>query len=250
MIDSDNNVHGQDRGLGPRFRQIADVLKAKISSGEIAAHTALPSERVVAEDFEVSRMTARRSLEALEAEGLAYSAGRRGRFVSPKRVKFDISNTVSFAADAQKAGTEFDITVIEAKEIQANDYLAKKLSVNTGREIYEYCRAFDIKGHTTFIETEYVLKDLFPGFIDLDLTQSTTLLMKDHYGVNASTGDLLIRMRSVTAVEAPLLGDGLNQSVLELEMITYDDTRTPFSLGRQVWRGELAEFSAKAFVNR
>ncbi len=234
----------------PRFRQITEHLKSAISSGHYEVHAALPSERMVAEQFDVSRMTARRALEALESEGLAYSSDRRGRFVSPQRLRFDISNTVSFAADAQRAGTELEIMVLSSKETTASASIAVKLSVKTGTPIYEYCRVFRVKGHTTFLETEYVLQDKFPNFLDLDLTQSTTILMKDHYGAQAETGDLVIRMRPVSPDEAPSLGVSLNQSVLELEMITYDETGVPFSVGRQVWRGELAEFSAKAYVNR
>jgi len=234
----------------PRFRQIADLLKDSILKGDYLEHSVLPSERNLGEQFNVSRMTARRALKTLESEGLAYSAGRKGRFVSPQRLKFDISNTVSFAADAQSGGTELEIELLSANESKADPTLAKKLSIPEGADIYEYRRAFKVKGHITFLETEYIVKEKFPDFLDLDLTRSTTLLMHEHYNVKAATGNLLIRMRSVTPQEALGLGVSLNQSVLELEMITLDDRGTAFSVGKQVWRGELAEFSAKAFVNR
>jgi len=244
-----SNANFKDRNY-PRFRQIRDALKSAILDAEYVEHSALPSERVVAEKFNVSRMTARRALEALEGEGLAYSAGRRGRFVSPQRLKFDISNTVSFAADAQSAGTELEIELLSAQETQADRSLAEKLSIPEGTDIYEYSRIFKVKGHITFLETEYIIKRKFPNFLNLDLTQSTTVLMQDYYDVKAVSGNLLIRMRSVTPKEAKFLGVSLNQSVLELEMITLDDAGIAFSLGKQIWRGELAEFSAKAFVNR
>ena len=67
----------------PLFRQIVEHLKNQIHTGILSVHEALPTERLVAEQHGVSRMTARRALEAIEAEGLAYSEDRRGRFVSP-----------------------------------------------------------------------------------------------------------------------------------------------------------------------
>ena len=90
----------------PRFRQIVDVLRHEIVTGTLSEHEALPSERVIAEQHDVSRMTARRALETLELEGLAYNEQRRGRFVSPPRLTYDISRMVSFAADAQARGID------------------------------------------------------------------------------------------------------------------------------------------------
>ncbi len=60
-----------DTPARPRFRQIVDVLRQQIVDGDLPVHAALPSERVIAEQHDVSRMTARRALEALELEGLA-----------------------------------------------------------------------------------------------------------------------------------------------------------------------------------
>lgn len=65
----------------PRFLQIADDIRNRIAKGELKEHDILPSERSLSEQYNVSRMTARRALEALETEGLVYNADRRGRFV-------------------------------------------------------------------------------------------------------------------------------------------------------------------------
>ena len=73
----------------PRFRQIVEVLRRDIVTGALSVHEALPSERGIAEQHDVSRMTARRALETLELEGLAYNEQRRGRFAEhgvPRRL--------------------------------------------------------------------------------------------------------------------------------------------------------------------
>jgi len=70
-----------DNGEEPRFLQIAARIRSLITAGDLEAHTALRSERVLAEEQGVSRMTARHALEARETEGLIYSADRRGRIL-------------------------------------------------------------------------------------------------------------------------------------------------------------------------
>ncbi|MFK7874440.1 MAG: GntR family transcriptional regulator [Paracoccaceae bacterium] len=233
----------------PRFRIIFNALRDEITSGNLAEHAMLPSERGVAETYTVSRMTARRALEALETEGLAYREGRKGRFVSPRRLTYDISQMVSFAADAKARGVNLQIDMIEAGPRDADEKLARELSVQIGEHLHEYTRLFKIDGHAIFIETEFVIAARFPDLLRHDLRQSTTLLLDQHYNTLAHTGDVIIRMRGVSADEAKLLGLSANTAGIELEQVISDTAGTPFCIGHQIWRGELAEFSARTMVN-
>lgn len=235
--------------MEPRFRQIFSELRDEITSGKLTEHTALSSERVVAERYSVSRMTARRALETLEAEGLVYSEGRRGRFVSPQRLTYDISKMVSFAADAKARGIELKIELIDAKLTLANSKISQLLKIPLAEPLYEYTRLFKIKNHAIFLETEFVIAERFQGFLHHDLRQSTTQLLIQHYDTSAHMGDIVIRMRGVRSSEAGPLGLAANQAGIELEQVICDETGKPFCFGMQIWRGELAEFSARAILN-
>lgn len=230
----------------PRFLEIVESIQSDIVAGRLLEHAALPSERALAETYDVSRMTARRALETLEAQGLAYSADRRGRFVSPRRVRYDLSNRVSFAADARASGTNLGIDLVRKQATRADAVLAAILDVPTGEEILEYTRLFRVDGHPVLIETETVIARRCPGLLSQDLLQPTTQLLADAYGLSARTGDVTIRMRPIQPDEASLLEVAQYQAGLELEQIIRDDTGRPFCFGRQIWRGELAEFSARA----
>ena len=232
----------------PRFLQIIDYIRNQIHSGELVEHAAVPSERIVAEHFNVSRMTARRALVAIETEGLAYSSGRKGRFVSPKRLTYDISNIISFTATAKREDLDLTIKLISSEVVEADRSLADKLAVKEGDELYRYSRLIMIKGHPTFIEVEYAVARMFPNLLDHDLCQSTTLLLEKQYNTFASTGNIMIRMRTLSSDEAKLLGLATYQAGIELEQITCDKNGTPYFFDRQIWRGELAEFSVLSVV--
>lgn len=64
------------------FRQIADILRARITSGRWEPGRNLPSEAALGHEYEVSQATIRRTLAILRAEGLVESV--RGR---PWRVR-------------------------------------------------------------------------------------------------------------------------------------------------------------------
>lgn len=223
-------------------------MRAQIRSRELQEHAALPSERALGEQFDISRMTARRALLALEMEGLAYSSERRGRFVSPQRLTYDISKTVSFSELAEEGALGLTIELISQEMIKATAPIAAKLAVREGRELYSYTRLFRLKGHPAFIEEEFAIADLFPDMFSHGLEQSTTRLMAEEYNRPAHSGDISIRMRALNEKESKLLNLPTYHAGIELEQVILDHNGQPFCFGRQLWRGELAEFTAHAIV--
>lgn len=67
---------------GPLYEQIVNALKREVSEGRLAAGTALPSFRGLAEDLLVSVITVKRAYEELEREGIIYRRQGLGTFVS------------------------------------------------------------------------------------------------------------------------------------------------------------------------
>lgn len=57
----------------PRFRQLADILRARIASGEWEAGRFLQSEADLGHEYEVSQTTVRKALGLLRTEGLVRS---------------------------------------------------------------------------------------------------------------------------------------------------------------------------------
>lgn len=68
-----------DRTLAePSYRQLTRKIRALIESGQIANGQSLPSERVLAESLQLSRVTVRRAYEELRADNLLETHGRAG----------------------------------------------------------------------------------------------------------------------------------------------------------------------------
>jgi DNA-binding transcriptional MocR family regulator len=73
MID-----HSADRAV---FRQLADLLRRQIESGEFGPGASLPSELRLAQEHSLSRTTVRHAIGQLRAEGLVTVERPRGTFV-------------------------------------------------------------------------------------------------------------------------------------------------------------------------
>jgi GntR family transcriptional regulator len=75
VIDSEADV--------PVYQQLAAILRRKIDSGEIPPRRAIPSKRVLSEEYRVSPGTVERAVQALRAEGYLKTVLGRGLFVRP-----------------------------------------------------------------------------------------------------------------------------------------------------------------------
>jgi DNA-binding GntR family transcriptional regulator len=65
----------------PRYRQIANIIRRRIESGELQPDRPIPSEAQIMEEFGVARATARHAAELLRDEGLVVKVPGLGTFV-------------------------------------------------------------------------------------------------------------------------------------------------------------------------
>ena len=87
----------------PLYLQLQRALKAAIDNRILAADHALPAERDLARDFNVSRITVRKALEGLAAEGLLTRRQGSGNFVAA-RVEKNFAMLTSFSEDMRARG--------------------------------------------------------------------------------------------------------------------------------------------------
>ncbi|MGW3134387.1 GntR family transcriptional regulator [Streptomyces sp. NPDC001139] len=67
----------------PKWEQIADVLRARIASGELPPRTLISEVQLEAE-FDVARGTVRKATAALREEGLIVTTPGMGSFVADR----------------------------------------------------------------------------------------------------------------------------------------------------------------------
>jgi DNA-binding GntR family transcriptional regulator len=66
----------------PPYRQVAEIIRRRIESGQYQPDSRIPTESEIVEEFEVARTTARRAVAVLRDQGLVYTVPNRGSYVS------------------------------------------------------------------------------------------------------------------------------------------------------------------------
>ncbi|MGH3303519.1 MAG: GntR family transcriptional regulator [Streptosporangiaceae bacterium] len=68
-------------GPVPPYKQIAEIIRQRIASGQYAKGARIPTESEMVETWEVARTTARRAIALLRDEGLVDTVPQRGTYV-------------------------------------------------------------------------------------------------------------------------------------------------------------------------
>ena len=228
------------------YLRARDEIIRQIENGALKPHDALPSERALADQLGISRMTARHALGEVERSGYAYRKGRKGRFVADQRLSYDVGRTLSFAARAQREQLNVSIDVISTSTCGADELLADKLNIDQGSAVHAYQRVFNVDGRPVIVEREFVIAELFPDLLEQDLSQPSTLLHETRYGVVGSQGRVTIRCSELSSDDRVLLGPDSAPYGMDVELVVVDPKGNPFCYGRQLWCSELAEFTLLA----
>ncbi len=87
----------------PLYIQVARKLSQDVRDGRYQVDQALPSERTLSEQLDVSRVTARKAIDQLVDQGLVVRRRGSGNYVAP-RIEQPLSNLSSFSEQLQQRG--------------------------------------------------------------------------------------------------------------------------------------------------
>lgn len=87
----------------PLYMQLARKLIKDVRDGRYQVDQALPSERVLSEQLDVSRVTARKAIDQLVEQGLVVRRRGSGNYIAP-RIEQPLSNLSSFSEQLQARG--------------------------------------------------------------------------------------------------------------------------------------------------
>ncbi|WIV98607.1 MULTISPECIES: GntR family transcriptional regulator [Roseateles] len=87
----------------PLYMQLAHKLAQAIREGVYHADEALPSERVLSESLDLSRVTARKAIDRLVEQGLIIRKRGSGNYIAPK-LEQPLSRLTSFSEELQQRG--------------------------------------------------------------------------------------------------------------------------------------------------
>jgi GntR family transcriptional regulator len=151
----------------PAYRQIADQLRDGIARGEFSDGGRLPSERELCETYSAARGTVRQAVALLRTEGLIEIDRGRGAYVRDqlpvRRVSSDrfarmhrSAGNAAFIVEAESAGQNPVVEVIDFGPQKANPETASRLGVRPGAKVMVRRRRYLLDGRPMELATSYL----------------------------------------------------------------------------------------------
>ncbi len=146
----------------PMYRQIADAIRDKISTGEYKVGSVLPTEAQLREEFSVSRVTVRQALKLLIESGELESKQGSGTYVKENKVNYDIYQQTSFAEKWSHLGSVTHSDVIAFEIQSASLTLAEHLNLREGDKVFYVKRVRFVNDNPITVEETWLPTDMFP----------------------------------------------------------------------------------------
>jgi GntR family transcriptional regulator len=217
----------------PAYRQMADRLRERIASGELAPGDRVPSEAELMETYSAARATVRQAIGVLRTEGLVVAEQGRGAFVRSRppvrRLASDRfarrhrdEGKAAFAAEMEGRQPQVEVLAVEAYAAPAE--VAQRLGVPEDAKVLRRFRRYLDGGQPLEIATSYIPWALAEGTAMVESNPGPGGI----YARIEEQGRLLSRFaedvtaRMPTAEEARALALPTGTPVLHLIRTAYD----------------------------
>lgn len=228
-------IQGRQSDLG-KGEQIRLALEEFILKS--APETLLPSERVLAEQFGVARMTVRGAMDALEASGMVRRVPGRGAFVQhPRLAHSEVFR--SFSEDMRLRGMVPGARGFTANIEPADPFIAENLGIEPGEPVISIERVRTADGIPMAVERTKLPAARFPGLLErMEPDDSLYQLLATHYGVQPETAEQSVAIAKLSAADARRLDTAEGEPCFAITRRGHDNMGNIFEYGRSLYRGD------------
>jgi GntR family transcriptional regulator len=227
---------------GPKGQALREILEGLIAS--LPPGSPLPSERLLADRYELARMTVRTEVDRLVAEGAVYRLHGRGTFVAEPRVAQAVLFS-SFTEDMRARGMRPGSVVRSQEVMDATPFLATSLEIPPGAPVVLVERLRTADGTPMALERAHLPADRFPGIEDADFAAGSLFEVLRARGVRLRDADQRVVAVAIGVEEAELLGVPDGQPGLLFHTLARDADGTPAYYATSLYRGDRYEIELR-----
>ena len=226
----------QSVSSSPLYHQLMQRISDDIEKGTYPIGSRIPPEHELEETYQVSRVTVRRALSELSAEGLLERKQGKGTFVSAPRISQDLKSIHSFHDSCRQNGVRPTTRVIHVMEVPADSADIADLSVREGDRVVETLRVRSADGEPVVLEKNHFSM----GYAYLEnenLNGSLYNVLRD-YGVEPRQATHDISLSYATEAQAKLLNVAPGSPLMRLREVVYDQRGRVLHNSVQLIRGD------------
>jgi GntR family transcriptional regulator len=205
-------------GPVPKHQQLREILLDLIEGSTTEAP--IPSERDLAKQYGVARMTVRQAVESLVAEGRLFKVGGKGTFIAKAKVDLQARLT-SFGEEMARRGMVPSSSVLTFGRVAATSQLGRELAAETGTPLVYLKRLRLADGTPMAVERLWLPERLVPGLADGPAPDSIYATLSLKYGLVPDWGEDVIEAAVADSEVGAALHIKPGSPVLHIERHSY-----------------------------
>ena len=202
----------------PKYKEIENDILTQIHSGKLKAGDQIMTENELCEYYAVSRMTARKALESLNAKGILTRIAGKGSFVNKNNIRKPRGLTRSFSKDILSIGKQPGSILCEYKLCPAYklDYIAYYLNIPQDELVHYICRIRTADDVRIALSYTYIPTSILPALDIHMLDGSIYEYIEKTYEISHKSNETTIEAITPNDEQIKMLNINANTALLKV----------------------------------
>jgi GntR family histidine utilization transcriptional repressor len=157
----------------PHYQRIKEHILTQIEQGLLVSHDRVPSENELAIQFNVSRMTARKALEALLATNVVTRIRGKGTFVRDLAASGSTMSVRNIAEEITALGHRYQARLLVLEEREPSLHIASLFELVPGEQVFFSSIVHYQNDRPLQWEQRYVKRSAVPDYLQQDFVLMT-----------------------------------------------------------------------------
>lgn len=205
----------------PLYLQIRKDVSESVTSGLLPVGSVLPTENDLAEKYGTTRLTVRKAIDGLEADGMVRRIQGKGSFVTGSRDSLNES-PAGFRELTKRQNSNPSVRILSSCMRPAGPYYGRLFGISPEEQCLSLRRLNSADGAPTSLEEVVARGDLFPGIDEVDFSVFSLYAYYGVHGHSIARAEEGIDVVPISARDGCLLGLSEGDAVLFLECRSYD----------------------------
>ncbi len=229
----------------PAYRHIYERLSEQLRSGTYSPGQRLPSERQLADDLQVSRMTARAAVNLLAQRGLVERREREGIYAARPKIDQVLSSTAGLSQQLLQRGVTPGAQVVSFSKLRVGEVSSEvgdSLELGPVDLVFKLVRLRTGNSEPLALEESYFPAKLCAELPDADFEGSVYAWLATHQGLKVGRSRQELEPGLLDVDAARLLATPPNSPVLRLIRTAWTQEGVPFEYARDLYRADRIRF--------
>ncbi|MGY1718251.1 GntR family transcriptional regulator [Blastococcus sp. SYSU DS0552] len=195
---------------GPKYLSVREHLRRRVAA--LPELTLLPPEPVLCAEYGVSRITLRRAVDGLVADGHLVREQGRGTYVTRPAIRHEyresfVHRIAGFNSVMTEQGAQVGTTVLVQRVVPVPVPVATELKLEPGSEVVELVRLRSVDGTPNHVAHSFLPAAAYPGAVDADFSEGSLYdYLRREYAADLAHARIVVDVGTAAPDEAEALG--------------------------------------------